>query len=767
MSARKQQKQQRRKVEIRRRRLEHEAHGRAAEHFLFARDAFEHGDAPLAIALCEKTLRVDPSFADAHLILASLLVPIDAARAAAHTRRYLEHTGTPDARLLVDLAHAFADAGDSELAAQLVQIMQGHGGNRWFRPRRLLTATPAIAASRRRTAGRIARAPAREPPHPAPELPVAPPVPSPPAPVAGSVPTIEQLPLRFEFDFAEVVRVLEQSHYDSPDDHALRLAAERLALFDGFDALLALDGLQGVTHMRHQIETVRKVLCSYRGRALLADEVGLGKTIEAGLVLKEYVLRGLAERVLILVPPSLVGQWLGELRDKFGLDFETTDSALYRSDAEAFFGTQARILASLDTAKSERNQRLLAALEFDLVIVDEAHRLRRRTSAAWRLVDALRSRYLLLLTATPIQNDLLELYSLVTLLKPGHLKTPAQFKRDYVERGDPCSPRQREKLRQLLGEVMVRNTRATVDIALPPRHAETRCVQPTIEERQLYCDLTAFVRQQFAMQGSLDRFTLHILQREAASSPQALVSTLRALGEPGRLPAPAESMRARLEAMASALHSSRKAQALLQIAREHGEKLVVFTEFRATLDFLARQLESAGVPFAVFHGGLTRLEKEQSVLRFEREADLLLSSEMGSEGRNLQVASAIVNYDIPWNPMRIEQRIGRVHRIGQTRRVAIYNLAATGTVEDHLLTILDRKINLFELVIGELDMILGNLRDEREFSEQVLDAWAGNPDDRAAGEALDRLGEDLVQARRAYDRTKALDRALFAEDFES
>src|SRR6516162_2593730 len=173
-----------------------------------------------------------------------------------------------------------------------------------------------------------------------------------------------------------------------------------LGLAQGFDELLCLPHLTGVEPLLHQIETVRKVLKQFRGRVLLADEVGLGKTIEAGMVLKEYLLRGMVESVLVLTPASLVGQWREELEAKFDIACATTHDALLRSDPARFWA-QKRVIASLALARRSEHAAHIAGRSFDLVIVDEAHHLRDRTSQSYRLVDALNKRFLLLLSATP------------------------------------------------------------------------------------------------------------------------------------------------------------------------------------------------------------------------------------------------------------------------------------------------------------------------------------------------------------------------------
>ena len=172
---------------------------------------------------------------------------------------------------------------------------------------------------------------------------------------------------------------------------------------------------------------------------LLADEVGLGKTVEAGMVLKEYMLRGMAERVLILTPAPLVGQWRDEMATKFGIDCATTHDALLRSDPDAFWA-QPRVIASIALARRREHAELLAQRTYDVVVVDEAHHLRDQASASYRLVNALQKRFLLLLSATPVQNNLIELYNLLTLLQPGIFRTQKEFRTAYMTPGKPREP---------------------------------------------------------------------------------------------------------------------------------------------------------------------------------------------------------------------------------------------------------------------------------------------------------------------------------------
>ena len=217
--------------------------------------------------------------------------------------------------------------------------------------------------------------------------------------------------------------------------------------------------------------------------------------------------------------------------------------------------------------------------------------------------------------------------------------------------------------------------------------------------------------------------------------------------------------------MARGIRENTRATALLTLLKATREKVVIFTRYLETLHYLARRLESAGISATHYHGGLSAGQKDACIAEFERSRQVLLCTEAAGEGRNLQFCNTMVNYDLPWNPMRIEQRVGRIHRIGQEREVYIYNLSAENTVEDYILWLLDSKINMFELVIGEMDMILGHLSDERDFEELITDIWlrAATSDEVARG--FDELGEAMLRARAAYRQAQEYDEILFGEDF--
>jgi SNF2 family DNA or RNA helicase len=543
----------------------------------------------------------------------------------------------------------------------------------------------------------------------------------------------------------------------------LRERFTHLGFAQGFDELLCLPHLTGVEPFWHQIETVRKVLKQFRGRVLLADEVGLGKTIEAGMVLKEYALRGMAERVLVLSPASLVGQWREELETKFCLSFATTHDQLLRDDPRAFW-RQKRIIASISTARRREHSECLLGSFFDLVIIDEAHHLRDRSSQSWKLVDALNKRFLLLLSATPVQNDLIELYNIMTLLKPGIFKTLKEFRTAYMTPGKPRQPANPERLRELMRGAMIRNTRAVVALKLPRRHAVTIKVDGQPGEVGAYADLAAAARRLAAETGAgRYRLALHHLLGAAGSSPVAAAVAVSRFA--ARRPDDME-WRALAERWA-AIETGGKEMVLLDLLRRNpDEKKLVFVHSRETLGRLADLLSHAGMSFARFDGSLSGPQKDAAIAEFRDKVPVLLCTESGGEGRNIQFCNTLINFDVPWNPMAIEQRIGRIDRIGQNREVFVFNLVTRGTLEDQLLTLLEEKISMFELVVGEVGAILGGLGEERDFPELALDAWL-EATEAGRADAFDALGRRLDDARVQHEGAKALDEALFGDDFET
>lgn len=579
---------------------------------------------------------------------------------------------------------------------------------------------------------------------------------------APSTAELARLDTEFEvrFEITNPGAILPEATAAAAEWFRLRQEFTRFSLFEGFDELLCLPALNGVDAHWYQIETVRKVLKQYRGRVLLADEVGLGKTVEAGMVLKEYALRGMAERMLILTPASLVGQWRDEMEGKFGLDFATSHDPLLRSDPARFWA-QPRVIASIAAGRRKEHAEILAGLSYDVVVVDEAHHLRDQGSASYRLVNGLRKRFLLLLSATPVQNSLLELYNLLTLLKPGIFKTQKEFRAAYMMPGKPREPANRDRLRALMRGVMVRNTRALAALRLPRRHASTLRATPGAAEAECYRDLTELARA-VAAKGQ-HRLAVQHLLAAAGSSPAAAAAAITRFVE--RHP---EDLRwAKLLTRVRTLSAGAKEVALLRLLTQNpDEKKMVFVHHRDSMAHLAALLRRQGSAFVQFDGAMSGPDKDAAVEAFRDRVPLLLCSESGGEGRNLQFCNTLINFDIPWNPMAIEQRIGRIDRIGQTREVFVFNLATSGTIEDAILRILDEKINMFELVVGEVGAILGEMEEQQEFSTQVLEAWLeGTETARAA--AFAQLETQLLSARQHYQGAKELDDALFGNEFDA
>jgi len=509
----------------------------------------------------------------------------------------------------------------------------------------------------------------------------------------------------------------------------------------GFDTFLSQPRL-GFEPFDYQLQTAQTVLRRMRGRAILADEVGLGKTIEAGLVLSELRMRGLADRSLVVVPAGLTRQWQEELERKFALPTIITASG-GRDDIPGRH--QPVVIASLATARREPLAATLTRRPWDIVIMDEAHRLRNARSASGRLARGLSARYLLLLTATPVENRLQDLYELVSLVAPGLLGTLVQFRAEHGA-GAPAVPRNVAGLRTRTREVMVRHRRSEVSLMLPQRLAETVLVAPSAPEAALYADVAARIRQEAQGAAQSRRLALRSLARQAGSSPAAAAPTLAKVGWPDL------ARRA-----ASITDSSKAAELAARLRRAVGEKVLVFTAFRQTQEALARELRAHEIPFAVYHGSLARAGKENAIGAFRDDVPVLLSTESAGEGRNLQFCHVMVNVDLPWNPMQIEQRLGRLHRVGQDHDVLLTNLVARGTIEQRILHVLEAKINLFELVVGELDMILGRVDDDFDFESSVFDAYVGARDDEEFAGRLAQIGEDLARARTEYlrDRTNA------------
>ena len=609
----------------------------------------------------------------------------------------------------------------------------------------------------------------------------------------------------------------------------------------------------------YQVGVVHRVVTSYPHRFLLCDEVGLGKTIEAGMILKELRTRGLAKRCLIIVPPNLRRQWQFELKTKFNEVFSIldTDTVRHLEKTEGFtdnpFTRYDSVIASDAWIAGDTRSEEVRLVDWDLIIVDEAHHVRSTrqgngvsTTRLYRLVRDLADpahlgkRAILFLTATPMQLQSHELYSLIELLDPVLFPSEAHFEKhrdaarglsqlvEQLDEGYPIAGEDPETTigrvrrwldlpeheirqqienedgrielcrdlsdRHLLSEVLIRNRKSVVG-GFMPRRAYRWGVKLTEEERLALDLVEDYVQNGFALAESerenAHAFVMVLFQKLMASSIRALSRSLagrrdRLLDKaaPGSVSiaelkqyveeheaAEIASKASLYESEASELNELVRVLDALSIDSKGDEfirrmailfeedpeaKVLVFTEFRETQEYLRElvdQAHPAGLKAGVnvFHGQLEPRAKDDAVEAFRSGsgAQVLLSTEAGGEGRNFQFCSYLVNYDLPWNPMRVEQRIGRLDRIGQEHVVQVFNLYAENTVEERVLDVLDRRINAFEETVGGLDPILGDAEDDlRKILRRA-------PSERDA--ALEDLGRRLEgQVKRAKLAEKQL-----------
>jgi len=527
--------------------------------------------------------------------------------------------------------------------------------------------------------------------------------------------------------------------------YQMALEAEETELVTDFHDLQCVKLLPCFEPLPHQVETARKVLQDMRGRAILADEVGLGKTIEAGLILKEYLIRGLVKRALILVPASLVLQWVRELNSKFDIPAV--------AQKKEYSWNNDIVVASMDTAKREPNRAMLLDAEFDMLIVDEAHKLKNKRTSNYQFVNELRKKYCLLLTATPVQNDLSELYNLITLLKPGQLGGEGDFASNFVR--DRRVPKNEEKLQEALSQVMIRNRRSDGGVHFTERHVTNVPLRLSPEEMALYEGVTAYVRTHAKAETGMDltsMLSLVTLQREVCSSRDAVFLTLINLFKKTGEESPLRARIWELVALIKSIKSNTKAQKTMELVRSIDDKVIVFTEYRATQDYLLKFFKEHGLSAVPYRGGMNRGKKDWMMDLFRKRAQVMVATEAGGEGINLQFCNHIINFDLPWNPMRVEQRIGRVHRLGQSKDVRIFNLCTLGTIEEHIVHLLHEKINMFELVIGELDEIIQQLEKEEPLERRIAQMVLESADGDELRRRMDGFGEKLLGGKQRAEQ---------------
>jgi hypothetical protein len=607
-----------------------------------------------------------------------------------------------------------------------------------------------------------------------------------------------------------------------------RIAAEALTVRGGGGASRLAPALAhaAVDLNPHQIEAAAFALDALpTGGALLADEVGLGKTVEAGIVLAQLAAEGKG-RAVILVPATLRAQWRDELRDKFGLEAEVLDGDVVRERERQGlktnpFDTGGLVIASHPFAALHAAE--LERVRWDVAVIDEAHRLRNayrkdhRTGQALR--RALRRAPKLLLTATPLQNDLLELLGLAAFIDEALLGTEDSFRLQYAQ-GELTEDRAAD-LKARLAPVVVRTLRRQVKeyVKFTSRRSLVEDFAPTREEQELYDRVSEYLRREDAQAIPAARRALFVLvyRKILASSSFALAATLDRLadglerkvagaecaaqadqllelegfseeveelfddGSSAARPRGQLALRrlndelAELRAcagLARRITANAKGDALVRgldrcftVARACGwpEKAVVFTEFRRTQDYLRKLLQGRGYQVTCLSGDVSGTDRRQALVdEFRGRSQILLMTEAGAEGLNLQFCNLVVNYDLPWNPQRVEQRIGRCHRYGQERDVLVLNfLNRQNAADARLFDLLSQKLALFDGVFGSSDEILGALGSGIDFERRVLDIYQACRSPDEVERAFARLRDDLdgrIAARLAAARALLFER---------
>ncbi|MGA9525151.1 MAG: SNF2-related protein [Myxococcaceae bacterium] len=567
------------------------------------------------------------------------------------------------------------------------------------------------------------------------------------------------------------------------DAHAFELRRQALLLDDERrnDALGALFASR-VMVKPHQVGVVQRVLSARRPRFVLADEVGLGKTIEAGMIFSALRLSGMANRVLVVAPSHLTVQWLAELFHKFNQLFTLMDSDRYaqslkeRPDVSpwARFDKVVTSLEMLARGDEHREQASAKEAYWDLVIIDEAHHLKGEKAFAAAKALAGNAWGLLLLTATPMQLDPAEYHGLLTLIDPDTAPTLEGFEealkrqeeltttlRGLLDGSDPGpalkalakrfpkdsrlkTERDRDAMLTHLAETyslsdrLIRNRRVIVG-GFAARRLRRHKVQLSDSELDARTRVMEALREQTQLRGA----PLSNLLRRLESSPAAFseaVRTSKALaGTQDRLGVPERDAKlATFLDVIRAIWSS-----------EPDAKLLVFTEARATLDWLQTQLRFERIEALGYHGDLALVERDRQVARFRdpEGPKILICTEVGGEGRNFQFAHHLVNYDLPWSPSTMEQRIGRLDRIGQTHPVEIHVFDPAGTLSSDVLKLLAEAVGVFAEPVGGLDAVL------EEVEPRLTELALTSPEERDA--YAKQLSEKVTAAReqvkRAYD----------------
>ena len=552
----------------------------------------------------------------------------------------------------------------------------------------------------------------------------------------------------------------------------------------------------------HQYKPLIKYLNSENNRILIADEVGLGKTIEAGMIFKEIQSREDLRISLIVVPSSLTYKWKEELNIRFDEYFEikkTNEFLQLIDEFEDFHSSKLfneKIIISYHTLRDERViKRLTESLfEVDFLVMDEAHTMRNRGTSTFDSAEVITSLsdHILFLTATPVQNKLLDLFNIlylldedyfmdydyfewmispnrsihhlvslirgnqsITTIKESSKKIIEQENNEFIGLKQICSKlliatelsnenkiKFIDDLQKLDHLSFIINRTKKKDVGrLIPRNANSIIVDISNQEKDYYSAVIGFVK--LINPGVPQGFITIMPERMASSSMIASLQNFKVIRETGKiylkniddLDYELEEMDLRNEALEALDFVIEKGnlignedskflkfiEILTDLQNQGIKQAIIFSFFKYSLNYLETKLRELDYKVGKIHGDFTVEERYNIIKSFKSgNFDLLLSSEVGSEGLDMQFCNVIINYDLPWNPMRVEQRIGRIDRIGQKfEKLHIFNLCISGSIEDRIFMRLYEKLNIFEGSIGELEPILGDLEQSLDISSMI------------------------------------------------
>ena len=604
----------------------------------------------------------------------------------------------------------------------------------------------------------------------------------------------------------EIAKTKQPQQAANPQHAFLALEAKRFRHAFMFDPMLAMS-VSKIDPLPHQIEAVYgHLLKRPRIRFMLAHDPGAGKTIMAGLAIKELKLRGMIRRILIVVPGQLKEQWRWELYDKFDEYFDVVDREYFDSSGGISAWDADQLVTSIDFAKQSDVMDSLKNARFDLIIVDEAHKMSAYTygnttskTRRYRLGEilSLMSNHMLFLTATPHKGDSQNFRLLMDLLEPGFFADPSMMK-ESVQKQDNLLFLRRAK------EDMVDFENNPLFV---PRTVETPDVQMSPPEKALYDSMSKYVKQQYNLATKITKshnvtFALIILQRRFASSAYALLKSLQrrrgkladlennvdaARGDQARSPANAAEYMEKIDEMAESERwgeekkwevisvaknrdelraEIRTLDSLIQKAEEvirsnaetklnqlkatmkalsHShprEKMLVFTESKDTLDYLVERIRSWGYSVNTIHGSMPAVERKDAEAVFRYRTRVMVATEAAGEGINLQFCHLMINYDLPWNPNRLEQRMGRIHRYGQKLPVRVFNMVAADTREGEIMQTLFNKLVEIKEAMGSDKVfdVISDIVPGKSLSQMLLDATVRN---RRQKEIISELADSM------------------------